>query len=308
MNRLLILAILSILAWPAWGTGGPVVVLLSDTEPAYEQPLTHFRAKLENDIEVYNLEGDIEKAPEVMNRILARKPALILALGAKAAYFAKAATGSHQEIPVIFAMVLNWQRYQLLEGQTNIAGINSDISPGTQLLAFNLLFPEIKRVGVFYSNEHTAKTIEEATQAAKLIGLEIEAYPIERAKELKRGYRQLAGKVDAIWLLTDPVIYTLDNMHWMARQCLKDRLICIGQSNNIVRLGMLLSVSPNIPSIGNQAASIAENILSHNARPEDIAVQDPLGTRLILNADTAQKIGLELPESALNMADEVIGK
>ena len=305
MNRFL-LPILVLFVWPVWSAQGPVVVLLSDSEEVYEQPLTQFKAKLDQEIEVFNLRGDIQRAPEVMSEVMALKPALILALGAKAAYFAKAATASRQEIPVIFAMVLNWQRYRLLQGQNNMAGIDSDVASGTQLLSMNLLFPEVSRLGVFYSQAHSFASVKEADQAAELVGLDIVARPIVRAKELKHAYRRLAGEVDAIWLPTDPVLYTLENIHWLKRQCLKDRLICIGQSDNIVRLGLLLAVNPDIPSIGVQAAALAEDILLHGAKPADIGVQDPLGTRLTLNARTAKKIGLELEDGALQLADEVI--
>ncbi|MCU7936273.1 MAG: hypothetical protein KZQ99_15595 [Candidatus Thiodiazotropha sp. (ex Dulcina madagascariensis)] len=308
MIRSLLLLILTLCIWPAWSGQGSVVVLLSDTEAAYEEPLVEFKAKLRQEIEVYNLQGDIEGAPELMRRIMARRPALILALGARAAFFAKAATSSRQEVPVIFAMVLNWQRYRLMEGQSNLAGIDSDVASGTQLLSLNLLFPEVKRIGVFYSETHSQSAIEEAVQAAELVDLEIVARPIARAKELRQTYRRLAGEVDAIWLPTDPVLYTLENMHWLKRQCLKDRLICIGQSDNIVRLGLLLAVNPDVPSIGIQAAAIAEDILLHGTKPATIGVQDPLGTRLTLNAGTARKIGLRIADEVLQMVDEVIEK
>ncbi|MCU7797361.1 MAG: hypothetical protein KZQ75_09545 [Candidatus Thiodiazotropha sp. (ex Myrtea spinifera)] len=306
MIKLLQLLIILFFASPTWSADGPVVVLLSDTEVAYEQPLVQFKARLKQDVLVYNLQGDIKRAPDLMRQIMKNEPALILALGAKAAYFAKAATASRQEVPVVFAMVLNWQRYKLMQGHTNIAGIDSDVSSGTQLLSLNLLFPGIKRLGVLYSKTHSMSTVDEAIQAADLVGMDIVTRPIDRAKELKQAYRRLAGKVDAIWLPTDPVLYTMENIHWLKRQCLKDRLICIGQSDNIVRLGMLLAVNPDIPSIGSQAAVIAEDILYHGTSPGDIGVQDPLGTRLTLNAGTAKKIGLTLAEGVLQMADEVI--
>lgn len=306
MIRHLLLLIVLYTVWPAWSGEGPVVVLLSDSEAVYEQPLAQFKIKMKHEIKVFNLHGDIQQAPQLMSDVMALKPALILALGAKAAYFAKAATVSHQEIPVIFTMVLNWQRYRLLEGQSNVAGIDSEVAPGTQLLSMSLLFPDVKRLGVIYSRAHSLASVEEAKQAAQLVGIDIVARPITRTKELKHAYRRLAGEVDAIWLPNDPVLYSLENIHWLKRQCLKDRLICIGQSDNIVRLGLLLGINPDMPSIGTQAAALADDILQHGLIPADIGVQDPLGTRLTLNAETAKKIGLKLEDSAMQLADEVI--
>ncbi|MES9940089.1 MAG: ABC transporter substrate binding protein [Candidatus Thiodiazotropha sp. 6PLUC2] len=305
-DRCLLFLVMIMMTLSAWSDQAPVVVLLSDSEAVYEQPLVQFRSKLKRPVEVFNLKGDIQRAPEVMAEVMASKPGLIAAFGAKAAYFAKLATQSRQEVPVIFAMVLNWQRYRLLEGQDNLAGIDAEVAPGTQLLSMNLLFPDVTRLGVIYSNTHSLASVEEAISAAELVGVEISAEPIERAKELKQAYRRLAGKVNAVWLPTDPVLYTLENIHWLKRQCVKDRLICIGQSDNIVRLGLLLAVNPDIPSVGAQAAGLAEDILQHGVKPSQIGVQDPLGTRMTLNAKTASKIGLELTESVLLLADEVV--
>jgi ABC-type uncharacterized transport system substrate-binding protein len=73
-------------------------------------------------VEIVNLTGDIKRAPALMKQVMGRTPALILALGAKAAYFAKAATAQRVDVAVIFAMVLIWLRYNLLKGQGNIVG------------------------------------------------------------------------------------------------------------------------------------------------------------------------------------------
>ncbi|MES9834266.1 MAG: ABC transporter substrate binding protein [Candidatus Thiodiazotropha sp. DIVDIV] len=305
-NRYLLFLIMIVIALPVWSDQAPVVVLLSDSDAVYERPLVQFRSKLKHQVEVFNLKGDIHQAPEVMAEVMASKPIMIVAFGAKAAYFAKLATQSRQDVPVLFAMVLNWQRYRLLEGQSNLAGIDAEVAPGTQLLSLNLLFPEVARIGVIYSNAHSLASVEEAIRTADLVGVEVSAKPIERAKELKQAYRRLAGKVDAVWLPTDPVLYTLENIHWLKRQCVKDRLICIGQSDNIVRLGLLLAVNPDIPSVGLQAAGLAEDILLHGVKPSQIGVQDPLGTRMTLNAKTASKIGLKLTENVLQLADEVV--
>ncbi|MCG7872926.1 MAG: hypothetical protein JAZ11_12565 [Candidatus Thiodiazotropha lotti] len=305
-DRFLLIFILLLLTQPVCSAEQKIAVLLSDSEAVYQQPLGEFKAKVKQPIKVFNLQGDIQQAPQVLGQVMSSNPSLIVAFGAKAAYFAKAATQNSQQVPVIFAMVLNWERYRLLEGQENLAGINAEVSPGTQLLSMNLLFPDINRLGVIYSKSHSATSVREAKGAAELVGIEISARPIERAKELKQAYRRLAGEVDAIWLPTDPVLYTLENIHWLKRQCVKDRLICIGQSDNVVKLGLLLAVNPDIPSIGGQAAALATQILSLGVKPTQIGVQDPLGTRLTLNAKTASKIGVKLAEDVLILADEVI--
>lgn len=306
MIKQFFLLILAIFMTPLCAEEGPVVLLLSDKGHAYEQPLEQFKSRLNRKTEIYNLLGNIDRAPEKMQEIMARRPSLIFALGAKAAYFAKAATASNQDIPVIFAMVLNWQRYKLMENQQNMVGIDANIAPATQLFSLNLLFPKIKRIGTFYSAAYSEATVKKLQAAAKIIGVKIVADRVEKASGLKQAYQRLARKVDAVWIPADPVLYTLENTHWLKRQCIKDRMLCIGQSDNIAQLGMLLAINPDIPTIGGQAAAIAEDILKFGTQPANIGVQNPLGTRLTLNARTAKKIGLRIPEHALEIADKVI--
>jgi len=233
---------------------------------------------------------------------------LIFALGAKAAWFAKSSTKKRPDIKVIFAMVLNHQRYHLDDGQINIAGISSDIAPGTQLFNLSLFSPDIKRIGLIYSPEHSGKSLGKATKAADLLGLKIVRQPINRAKEFTRAWQKMGGKIDAYWVLNDPVIYTLSNIYWIKDRCIKERLICIGQSDNISRLGVLLSINPDNNSVGIQAAAMAQEILLQHRSPAEIGIKDPIGTHITLNAATARKIGLSVSDTVRSMANEVIKK
>ena len=292
-------------AMPARATAatGPIAILLSDSEQAYNKPVTSFAEEVERQIVVFNLHGGIEKDPQLKNNLLAHKPVMIFALGAKAAFVAKLWTKNQQDIPVIFAMVLNWQHYNLLD-QGNMTGIASEIAPGTQFVNMTMYSPEVKRVGVIYS-DHSSRFMAEAHRAADLLGLELVSMPIERSKEFQRTFKKISPKIDAYWVLSDPVVYTLKNMAWLEDRCIKERLLCVGQSANIVKLGVTLAVNLDPENIGSQAASMAKNVLEGRQKPQDIGVMDPLGTQILVNLKTAGRIGLEINQSALDMATQV---
>jgi ABC-type uncharacterized transport system substrate-binding protein len=95
-------------------------------------------------------------------------------------------------------------------------------------------------------------------------------------------------------------------MDWLKDRCLKDKLICIGQSENLAEIGILLSVRADESNIGTQAASMAINILERNQPPATIGVMDPLGTNIIVNRHTASHVGLELSQQTLGMVTEII--
>ena len=249
---------------PAEEVAGVIGVLLSDSEGVYTTPLKAFKAEVGSPVKVFNLQGDIRKDPGVKQKLLSIHPKAIFALGAKAAYAAKIWTEDRLDIPVIFALVFNWQRYDLLT-QKNMVGI-----------------------------------------AAEIFGFELHSREIDRSKEFRRSFREVSRKVDAFWVLNDPVVYTLDNMDWLKIRCLKQNLPCIGQSRNIVELGLVLAINPDMANMGAQAASLARNMIARTQQPRGIGVMDPLGTQIYINRSTAKRIGLELDQSSLDMATLVI--
>jgi ABC-type uncharacterized transport system substrate-binding protein len=285
---------------------GWVAILLSDTEAAYEKPLQTFRSAMTRELREFNLHGNIRHDPEIKSEILSNPPDLIFALGAKAAFAAKIWTSKHQDIPVLFAMVINYQKYHLLDGQSNMAGISYEVNPGNQFLNLTIFAPQVQTIGVIYSRNYSYELVAKAKKATQMLGLTLIERPINADSDFQRTYKELSGKVDALWVLNDPVTYTLNNMDWLLKRCMLDQLICIGQSSNLSQVGMLLSVQADTANIGAQAASMAKNILERKQPPSAIGVMEPLGTAISVNGLTANRIGLVLNPQALNMATEVI--
>ncbi|MFH1217752.1 MAG: ABC transporter substrate binding protein [Pseudomonadota bacterium] len=280
-------------------------ILLSNSESAYKQGALSFTENSTFSAQLFNLQGDIEADPDLKGKLLACKPDIIFALGAKAAYVAKLWTRDRQDIPVIFAMVLNWQRYKLLDGAVNIAGIGAELAPGTQFVNMTMFSPKVRRIGVV-SSPHSTQILEQAQKAAHLLGMELVVELIHRSNNFQHAFKKLAGQVDAFWILNDPMVYTLENIDWLEERCLKEKLLCVGQTQNIARMGVALSINPDINQIGAQAASMARNIIENDQNPKDIGVMDPLATQILFNVRTAERIGLEVTPQSLDIATTVI--
>lgn len=303
-NLITLLVILTgVVSGRAMAEERPVVILLSDTEQAYVQPVDSFQKEIERPVAVFNLRGDIRNDLQLKAKILAVKPALIFALGAKAAYIAKLWTRDHLKVPVLFAMVINWSRYDLAS-QPNVAGISAETAPGTQFVNMAMFSPKVGKIGVIYS-DHSSHFLEQARKAADILGLGLVSVPIQHPGEFRHTFKKIAGGIDAYWVLHDPVIYTLDNMDWLKDRCVKERLVCVGQSVNIARMGLVLAVNPDPVNIGSQIASMARNILQGRQTPEQIGVMDPLATNVYVNIKTADRIGLAISQAALGMATKV---
>jgi putative ABC transport system substrate-binding protein len=67
----------------------------------------------------------------------------------------------------------------------------------------------------------------------------------------------------------------------------------------------VMSYGPNLPDLYRRAAEFADKIL-HGTKPADIPVEQPTRFDFVLNLTTAKAIGLDIPETLLSRADEVI--
>lgn len=295
-------------AWPCMGETRRdlIVILVSDMEDAYGKALDAYVEEADFPVHIVNLKGDISKAGDVMKKVMALQPSLLFCLGAKASFMAKVWTADRPDIPVIFAMVLNPEKYELNSGQKNIAGIATEVDPGAQFANLSLFFPKIRNIGMIYSPEHSSQLIAHAEKTSALLGFNLIKSPITSPNEFRKAYLSIKGKIDAFWVIADPVVYRVRNMAWLEKRCIEDQLICMGPSENIAKLGLALSVNPDLSSVGSQAASMTNDILRYGHAPNDIGIQSPLGTVVTLNMKTVRKLDLDIEPKAMNMASEII--
>jgi putative ABC transport system substrate-binding protein len=66
-----------------------------------------------------------------------------------------------------------------------------------------------------------------------------------------------------------------------------------------------MSYGPNISNQFRRAAELVDKIL-HGTKPGDIPVEQPTKFDLVINLTTAKALGLDVPQSLIARAEEVI--
>ncbi len=289
------------LIWPSALFATEVVILKSSDIAAYNQAINGFKATLPAHMTLteYDLQGDLEKGRKFARKIRASDPALVLAVGLKAA---KSAQLEIVDIPVVYSMVLDPTKYGLTT--PNMTGVLLEIPLERQLSAIHSALPEVRRIGALYDPAKTATTITEAQRLTKRDSIELIANPVSHEREVPAALRTILGSIGALWLVPDSTVLTDESLRFILNAALEQHVPVIGFSREFARSGALLCLSVNYSDIGRQAGQLARKILDGRLTMP-VKPVSPERIDLSLNLKTARFLGIEIPKELENRADEL---
>ena len=142
-----------------------------------------------------------------------------------------------------------------------------------------------------------------AQAAARSLGLEVDSLKIQRAEDIVPAFESLKDHPDALYVTADALLSA--NRSRINALTLSARIPTMYEFRELVEAGGLMCYGPNFASMFRRAAEYVDKIL-RGAKPADLPVQQPTKFDLIINLTTAKALGLNIPETFLVRADEVI--
>jgi putative ABC transport system substrate-binding protein len=265
-----------------------VAVVKSDDLGPYDKLVAGFSVQTKADVVEYSLRNDPQRAEDVFKKILSAPPAAILCVGPLAAATAKRLV---QSIPVVFVLVPNHEKYGL--SGPNITGIALTRPVKLQLETLRALAPRVKHVGVLYNPQLSQAMIDQAQGAAKELGLSIVPGKVATAEEVAAATKALVGKVDAVWMIADRTVASVDVFKSTLDFTLKQKIPLFALAEEQVREGALVSLAPDYSAIGQQAGRLVDRLTRDGVAPSAVPVSAPEGLDIAMNLTTAKRLGVE---------------
>ena len=252
-------------------------------------------------------EGSSQRVSEVAAEFLRQNVDVIVSYGSAVTTLKQATT----TIPIVFAVAFDPVRGGLVQSLAkpggNVTGMSIQqpdlVAKRLELLRATI--PHLRRL-VVLANAGYAEPMLEADRVkstAQALGLEAARLGIWRPQDIAPAFEALRNKADALYVVSDALIAA--NRARIITLALDAHLPTILSYGDYVQAGGLMSYGPDFTDLFRRAADMVDKIL-HGTKPSDIPVEQPTKFDLVINLTTAKAIGLTLPESFLQRANELI--
>jgi putative ABC transport system substrate-binding protein len=254
-------------------------------------------------------ENRLERLPELAAELIKLNVDVIVGVGTLAPLAAKRATTT---IPIVMGAagdpVGTGLVASLAHPGGNVTGM-SLMAPdlgGKRLELLKELLPRLASVAVLWNaaNPYPALVFKEVQAAGSTLGIEVQSLEARQPDDFDGAFESVRRqRPDALMTVEDPL--TFNYRKRIADFAVGQLLPTLHGVRDFVVAGGLISYGANVADLYRRAAGYVDLIL-RGAKPADLPVQQPTKFELVINLKTAKTIGLDVPQSLLARADEVI--
>jgi putative tryptophan/tyrosine transport system substrate-binding protein len=311
-------------AWPlaarAQQPGMPVVGMLNPQSAGsiIQQFVDAFRGGLTESgysegrnvaIEYRWADDRFDRLRELADDLVRRKVNVIAAPATNAALAAKAASSS---IPIIFGVGEDPVKLGLVASFARPGGNATGISFFTievaakRLGLLRELVPSAVRIAVLANpvNASNTATLAAVEPAARDLGMQVQVNNASTSAEIDRAFAAFQReRPDALFVAPDP--FFLSRRVQLVALTARHSLPAAYSLRPYVEAGGLMSYGTNLAEMYRQVGVYSGRVLK-GAGAADLPVMQPTKFELVINAQIARILGIEVPPMLLARADEVI--
>lgn len=178
----------------------------------------------------------------------------------------------------------------------------------TQLAAKRLellkeVIPTLSRVAVFWDS-FGANELQALKPAAESLRTQLHLIDLSSGYDLGRAFREAkAHKVDAITVLGSAPLYVRSRQ--LGEMALENGVPMIGSYRDLVVAGGFMSYSTDITDGFYRSAYFVDRLLK-GAKAAELPFEQTATVKLVINSKAASALGIQVPQSVLLRADEIL--
>lgn len=246
-------------------------------------------------------QGDATNMNTIVQDAISQKPDAIATVGTPAS---QAVVGTQTDIPNFFISVGDPVGAGLITDMNAAPDMNatgtSNAVPVSEIFNLaNQLTPDVKTYGILY-NTGEVNSVHTADNAKKYLdeqGLKYIEKTVTAASEVQTAAEALATQVDAIFVPNDSIIQTA--MPLVSQIARENKIPVYGSSAVMVESGAFATKAISDTKIGAITADKCVEYLN-GKEIKDIPAEIVEADDVVINSDTAEAIGVAIPEDVKN--------
>jgi len=256
-------------------------------------------------------EGGLDRLPDLAAELVRLKVDIIVAQATPGAAAAKNAT---ETIPIVMVPVGDPVGLGLVASLArpggNVTGVSYSVGGldiiGKQLELLKQTVPKIHRVAILSNPANPTRplVIRDVNGAARALAVQLQFLEARGPNEFDSAFAAIAKeRIEALVVMAD-TMFVLHRTR-LADLAARSRLPAAYGWREHVEAGGLMSYGPSLSYLFRRSATFVDKILK-GAKPGDLPVEQPTQFELVINLKTAKALGLTIPPSLLQRADQVI--
>jgi putative ABC transport system substrate-binding protein len=254
-------------------------------------------------------EGKYDRYPALAADLVRLKVHVIVAVGGRATQVAQQAT---KTTPIVMSVVIDPLGSGLVSSLArpggNVTGLTvmaSDLV-GKQFELLKQTVPKVSRVALLWNpaNPGGAPQLREAEAAARALGVRLQTLGARDPQEIDSAFAAMTrDRAGALVVLPDAIFG--NQRKQIADLAAKSRLPSVCGIPEYADAGGLIVYGADNLDLERRAAIFVDRIL-RGAKPADLPIEQPTKFELVINLRTAKAIGLTIPPSLVQRADQII--
>lgn len=251
-------------------------------------------------------QADMTIAQSIAQQFAQDEPDLILAIATPTA---QAMANATKDIPILITAVTDPVAAQLAESLErpggNVTGTSDYVSIAAQLELLQQILPDAQSIGLIYNSgeQNSIVQAEEVKKYAAEHGLTVVEATPTNSSEVLQAAQSLVGKVDAIYVPTDNTVVSA--LEAVVKVSYENQLPMFPGEGDSVARGGVATTGVDYYKLGRQTGEQALKILA-GANPAEVPIETQKDLAVIVNLDAAKQVGIEIPQSILDQAVEII--